>query len=73
LAVASADEDKYGFVQTVLPATLEAIVRYRSALINLESELLAQCQMLGRGGESAAGQVKAVVGEQVSGESHLSS
>lgn len=69
LVVASADEDKYGFVQSVLPATLEAIVRYRSALITLESELLAQCQTLGRGGEPAAIEVKRLLGEQIQGES----
>jgi hypothetical protein len=39
LVVASADEDKYGFVQAVLPATLEALVRVRVAALALGAEL----------------------------------
>ena len=54
LAVASADEDSYGHVQQVLPATLEAFVRLRSSAIGLEKELVTRAVSVGRGEKTAA-------------------
>jgi hypothetical protein len=51
-----------------MPATLEAIVRYRSALLSLESELLARARTIGRGGEPAATEVRRLIGETFGGE-----
>jgi len=73
LAVASAEEDKYGHVQGVLPSTLEAIVRLRSALFSLESELLAKSSALGKSTESAQAEVRQLVGESTTGKSRLGS
>ncbi|KAL1408319.1 hypothetical protein Q8F55_005125 [Vanrija albida] len=40
LAVASADEDTYGYTQAVLPSALEAFVRFRMAALALQKELI---------------------------------
>lgn len=58
LSVASLEEDTYGHVQHVLPATMEAIVRFRFNIVSLESELLAQASGLGRPGQAAAALAK---------------
>lgn len=55
-------------MQSVLPATLEAIVRVRIALKQLEAELLAQATTLGKAAETANAEVKRSVGQVVSGE-----
>lgn len=57
LTVASAEEDTYGHVQQVLPATLEAIIRFRSTVASFQSELLAQSALLGRGQAAAQSEV----------------
>ncbi|KAK8858480.1 hypothetical protein IAR55_002707 [Kwoniella newhampshirensis] len=62
LAVASIDEDTYGHVQQVLPATLEAIVRFRSAIIGLENQLVGQARLLGSAQGGAVGEVQAELG-----------
>ncbi|WVQ80581.1 hypothetical protein IAT38_002686 [Cryptococcus sp. DSM 104549] len=66
LAVASVEEDTYGNVQQVLPASLEAIVRFRGAILVLQSQLVAQSTLLGRLQEAAADQVRGDVAEAVS-------
>ncbi|ORY31431.1 nucleoporin protein Ndc1-Nup [Naematelia encephala] len=58
LAVASIEEDTYGQVQHLLPSVLEAIVRVRSAALQLEASLSAQATLLGRAQDSAIGVVK---------------
>ncbi|KAK4686253.1 nucleoporin NDC1, partial [Tremellales sp. Uapishka_1] len=42
VSVASIEEDTYGHVQQVLPATLEAILRFRSAIRSFSSELASR-------------------------------
>jgi hypothetical protein len=69
LSVASLEEDTYGHVQHVLPATMEAIVRFRSGIVSLESELLAQASSLGKPGQNAASQVKEVLSSYITSES----
>lgn len=68
LCVASLEEDVYGHVQHVLPATLEAIIRFRSSIVSLESELLAQANTIGRPGQVAATQVKQTLSSYIKGE-----
>jgi len=68
LSVASLEEDTYGHVQHVLPATLEAIIRFRSSIVALESELLAQAGSLGRPSQVAGDQVKEVLSSYIGGE-----
>ncbi|ORX40202.1 nucleoporin protein Ndc1-Nup [Kockovaella imperatae] len=53
LMVASAEEDLYGHVQQVLPATLEAFVRLRSTAIGFEKELAARASSVNRGEKTA--------------------
>lgn len=67
LACASLEEDTYGYVQQVLPATLEIIVRHRSALMAFESELMMGASHLGRGNERAQRDVKAKMAVPISG------
>ncbi|KAI9631893.1 nucleoporin protein Ndc1-Nup [Dioszegia hungarica] len=66
LACASLEEDTYGYVQQVLPATLEIIVRHRSALMAFESELMMGASHLGRGNERAQRDVKAKMAVPIS-------
>jgi nucleoporin NDC1 len=47
---------------------MEAIVRFRSNIISLESELLAQAGAIGRPGQTAAAQVKEVLSAHINGE-----
>lgn len=47
LSIASLEEDRYGYVQQVLPSTLEVIIRHRSALMSFQSELIARSAVLG--------------------------
>lgn len=61
LTVASAEEDTYGHVQQVLPATLEAMVLMHRALSNLESEVAAQAQSMGRSGKIAVQEAKVLL------------
>ena len=70
LAVASTEEDTYGHVQQVLPATLEAIIRFRSSLVSFENELLGQATLLGRAQGAAGNEVKRQLGPAIMGE-HL--
>jgi nucleoporin NDC1 len=65
LSVASLEEDTYGHVQHVLPATLEAIVRFRSSIVALESELLAQAGSLGKPSQVAGDQVKEILSSYI--------
>ena len=58
LSVASIEEDTYGNVQQVLPAILEAIVRFREAIFALEVQLLAQTRLLGPAQSGAMDEVK---------------
>lgn len=67
LSVASLEEDVYGHVQHVLPATLEAIIRFRSGIVALESELLAQASALGKPGNAAAAHVKEILSSYIAG------
>ncbi len=67
LAVASTEEDTYGHVQQVLPATLEAIVRFRSSVASFESELVAQSVLLGRGQGAAVAEVQIRLGAPQAG------
>ena len=69
LCVASLEEDVYGHVQHVLPATLEAIIRFRSGIVSLESELLSQASSIGRPGQAAATSVKQTLSSYISGQS----
>jgi hypothetical protein len=69
LAVASIDEDTYGYVQHLLPGTMEAIVRFRSAVISLENELLGRTSSLGRAEAAAAAEVKRLLAAPIGGES----
>jgi hypothetical protein len=50
---------------------MEAIVRFRSAIISLESELLAQASSLGKPGQTAAAQVKEILSSHIASESFL--
>ncbi|WVQ96832.1 hypothetical protein IAU59_003939 [Kwoniella sp. CBS 9459] len=61
LAVASIEEDTYGHVQQVLPASLEAIVRIRGALSMVEARLSGQAGILPGGRDGAV----AIVSDQV--------
>ncbi|WWD04733.1 hypothetical protein V865_002804 [Kwoniella europaea PYCC6329] len=56
-AVASIEEDTYGYVQQVLPASLEAIVRIRASIMGLEARLVGQAGLLGQGREGAVGEI----------------
>ncbi|OXB37300.1 hypothetical protein LQV05_003651 [Cryptococcus neoformans] len=58
LSVASIEEDTYGNVQQVLPAILEAIVRFREAIFALEVQLLAHTRLLGPAQSGAMDEVK---------------
>ena len=68
LSVASLEEDIYGHVQHVLPATLEAIIRFRGSIVALESELLAQAGTIGKPGQVAGEQVKEILSAYIGGE-----
>lgn len=68
LSVASLEEDIYGHVQHVLPATLEAIIRFRGSIVALESELLAQAGTIGKPGQVAGEQVKEILSSYIGGE-----
>jgi len=68
LSVASLEEDTYGHVQHVLPATLEAMVRFRGSIVALESELLAQAGSLGKPGQVAGEQVKEILSSYIGGK-----
>ncbi|WRT67649.1 uncharacterized protein IL334_004621 [Kwoniella shivajii] len=57
LAIASIEEDTYGYIQQVLPASLEAIVRLRSSIMSLEARLSYQAGILGQGREGAIREV----------------
>lgn len=52
LAVASADEDTYGYTQAVLPSALEAFVRFRMAALALEKELLGPAGKIAPDGDA---------------------
>ncbi|WWC88802.1 uncharacterized protein L201_003715 [Kwoniella dendrophila CBS 6074] len=56
-AVSSIEEDTYGYVQHLLSASLEAIVRVRSSIISLEGRLMGQAGLLGQAREGAAGEI----------------
>ncbi|KIR29716.1 hypothetical protein I309_01201 [Cryptococcus deuterogattii LA55] len=58
LSVASIEEDTYGNVQQVLPAILEAIVRFREAIFALEAQLLVQTRLLGPAQSGAVDEIK---------------
>ena len=58
LSIASIEEDTYGNVQQVLPAILEAIVRFREAIFALEVQLLAHTRLLGPAQSGAMDEVK---------------
>ncbi|KGB74784.2 hypothetical protein CNBG_0622 [Cryptococcus deuterogattii R265] len=58
LSVASIEEDTYGNVQQVLPAILEAIVRFRDAIFALEAQLLVQTRLLGPAQSGAVDEIK---------------
>jgi nucleoporin NDC1 len=68
LSVASLEEDTYGHVQHVLPATLEAMVRFRGSIVALESELLAQAGTIGKPGQVAGQQVKEILSSYIGGK-----
>ena len=68
LAVTSIEEDTYGYVQQVLPATLEAIVRLRLALLSLSAELSSQASLLGRGQAGAMATSASRVDPLIEGE-----
>lgn len=68
LSVASLEEDTYGHVQHVLPATMEAIVRFRSGIVSLEAELVAQASALGKSSQTAAAQVKEILSSYIASE-----
>jgi hypothetical protein len=70
--VASLEEDTYGHVQHILPATLEAIVRFRGSIVALESELLAQTGALGKPGQVASEQVKEILSSYTGGKPIIS-
>lgn len=67
LACASLEEDTYGYVQQILPGTMEIIVRHRSALMAFRSELLAGCTVLGPGAEAAQQAIQRSMQVPVSG------
>jgi len=71
LAVASTTEDRYGHVQGVLPSTLEAIVRFRSALFGLESELLSRASAMGKSTEAAQAETRLLLGQSFTGKFRL--
>nr|XP_019045790.1 hypothetical protein I302_06181 [Kwoniella bestiolae CBS 10118]OCF24720.1 hypothetical protein I302_06181 [Kwoniella bestiolae CBS 10118] len=57
LAIASIEEDTYGYVQQVLPASLEAIIRVRASIMSLEARLVGQAGVLGQGRDGAVGEI----------------
>ncbi|WWC95968.1 hypothetical protein V866_002835 [Kwoniella sp. B9012] len=61
-AVASIEEDTYGYVQQVLPASLEAMVRIRASIMGLEARLVGQAGLLGQGREGAVGELEKELG-----------
>ncbi|WVF69334.1 hypothetical protein IAT40_004110 [Kwoniella sp. CBS 6097] len=61
LAIASIEEDTYGHVQQVLPASLEAIVRIRATLGMVEARLSGQAGILPGGRDGAV----AIISERV--------
>ncbi|OCF30604.1 hypothetical protein I316_07732 [Kwoniella heveanensis BCC8398] len=62
LSIASIEEDTYGHVQQVLPASLEGIVRIRAALGFVEARLNAQIGILPGGRDGAAVVISGQVG-----------
>jgi nucleoporin NDC1 len=68
LAVSSIEEDTYGYVQQVLPATMEAIVRYRSALVSLQNELVMAASSLGPSSAAGAEEAKLLLAVPIEGE-----
>lgn len=66
LAVASIEEDTYGQVQNLLPGTLEAIIRFRSAIVSLGSEMLGQANMMGSAGPTASTRAQASLDSAIS-------
>lgn len=68
LAVSSIEEDTYGYVQQVLPATMEAIVRYRSALVSLQNELVMAASSLGPSSAAGAEESRLLVAVPIGGE-----
>ena len=61
MVVASADDDIFGQVQQVLPATLEAFVRLRSSALAFERESTSRAALLGRSESAAAVEIRALV------------
>nr|XP_019012623.1 uncharacterized protein I206_02118 [Kwoniella pini CBS 10737]OCF51404.1 hypothetical protein I206_02118 [Kwoniella pini CBS 10737] len=62
LTLASVEEDTYGYVQQVLPASLEAIVRVRTSIISLEGRLSYEAAVLGQGQECAIAEIRKELG-----------
>jgi hypothetical protein len=54
LSVAAYDEDEYGYVQAVLPGTLEALVRVRGAALALGADLAGMAPKVSRSAAEAA-------------------
>ena len=65
LTVASAEEDTFGYVQQLLPATLEALVRLRSAALAFETELVSRASLMRGMEKGASAQAKTSVGQSV--------
>lgn len=66
--MSSIEEDTYGYVQQVLPATMEAIVRYRSALLSLQNELVMAASSLGPSSAAGAEEAKLLLAVPIEGE-----
>jgi hypothetical protein len=45
---ASVHSDRYGYVQTVVPGTMEAIVKHHNELSAFQGSLLSQSEVLGQ-------------------------
>ncbi|CAK9784342.1 hypothetical protein CC85DRAFT_284830 [Cutaneotrichosporon oleaginosum] len=54
LSVAAYDEDEYGYVQAVLPSTLEALVRVRGAALALSADLAGMAPKVSSSAAEAA-------------------
>ncbi len=68
IAVASLEEDTYGYIQRVLPGTLELIVRHRAELISTRAELLAGSASLGSSAPAAKAEVEHGMGRPIERE-----
>nr|XP_018262516.1 uncharacterized protein I303_05533 [Kwoniella dejecticola CBS 10117]OBR84674.1 hypothetical protein I303_05533 [Kwoniella dejecticola CBS 10117] len=61
-ALASVEEDTYGYVQQVLPASLESIVRIRASVISLEGRLSYEAAVTRPGQDGAVVEIRRELG-----------